>query len=101
MKKMLLTLDIGTGSARAALVTTDGDIVGFAQREYAQTSSQPGWVEQAPSLWWLSVCDGIRELNTRFGAEMTQVAAIAVGGQMHGTVLLDSAGHLVEDRALL
>ncbi|WP_343552901.1 FGGY family carbohydrate kinase [Pantoea sp.] len=101
MKKYLLTLDIGTGSTRAALVTTDGDIVGFAQREYSQTSPQPGWVEQAPSLWWNSVCDGIRELTTRFAAEMTQVAAVAACGQMHGTVLLDSAGNLVEDRALL
>ncbi|WP_345827347.1 FGGY family carbohydrate kinase [Pantoea sp. BRR-3P] len=101
MKKNLLTLDIGTGSTRAALVTPDGTIVGFAQREYSQTSPQPGWVEQSPSLWWHSACDGIRELNSRFAQEMAHIAAIAVCGQMHGTVLLDSAGHLVEDRALL
>ncbi len=30
-----------------------------------------------------------------------QIAAIGACGQMHGTVLLDSAGQLVEDKALL
>lgn len=57
--------------------------------------------ELAPSLWWQSVCDCIREVLYRFPDVRSQIAAIGACGQMHGTVLLDSAGQLVEDKALL
>ncbi|QXC28462.1 hypothetical protein I6L39_10800 [Aeromonas sp. FDAARGOS 1409] len=101
MKDTLLTLDIGTGSTRAGLVSHRGDIIGFAQREYGQITPQPGWVEQPPSLWWQSACEGIRELLHRYPEYRTRIAAVAVCGQMHGTVLLDADGELVCDSALL
>ncbi len=71
------------------------------RREYEQTTPRAGWSEQAPSLWWQSVCDCIREVLYRFPDVRSQIAAIGACGQMHGTVLLDSAGQLVEDKALL
>lgn len=101
MKNKILTIDVGTGSTRAAILRADGSLVGFAQREYEQTTPRAGWSEQAPSLWWQSVCDCIREVLYRFPDVRSQIAAIGACGQMHGTVLLDSAGQLVEDKALL
>lgn len=51
MKDKILTIDVGTGSTRAAIVRIDGAMIGFAQREYEQTTPRAGWSEQAPSLW--------------------------------------------------
>ncbi|TQI82019.1 sugar (pentulose or hexulose) kinase [Serratia fonticola] len=101
MKNKILTIDVGTGSTRAAILRTDGTMVGFAQREYDQTTPRAGWSEQAPSLWWRSACDCIREVLHHYPETRTQIAVIGACGQMHGTVLLDSNGHLVEDKALL
>ncbi len=101
MKNILLTVDVGTGSTRAGLVMCSGEIIGFAQREYDQITPQAGWAEQPPSLWWQSACQCIQELLTRFAEYRPRIAAVGVCGQMHGTVLLDSDGELVVDRALL
>ncbi|MDN6880870.1 FGGY family carbohydrate kinase, partial [Serratia bockelmannii] len=101
MKDLLLTLDIGTGSTRAGLVTNTGEILGFAQREYEQITQQAGWSEQPPSLWWQSVCQCTQELYARYAEYWPRIAAVGACGQMHGTVLLDADGELVVDRAML
>jgi sugar (pentulose or hexulose) kinase len=101
MKDKILTIDVGTGSTRAAILRVDGAMVGFAQREYEQTTPRAGWSEQAPSLWWQAACDCIREVLYRYPETAAQIAVIGACGQMHGTVLLDERGELVEDRALL
>ncbi|MDK9899870.1 pentose kinase, partial [Klebsiella pneumoniae] len=99
MKDKILTIDVGTGSTRAAIVRIDGAMIGFAQREYEQTTPRAGWSEQAPSLWWQAACDCIREVLYRYPETAAQIAVIGACGQMHGTVLLDDRGELVEDRA--
>ena len=43
MKDKILTIDVGTGSTRAAIVRIDGAMIGFAQREYEQTTPRAGW----------------------------------------------------------
>lgn len=101
MKDRILTIDVGTGSARAALLAQTGELIGFAQREYDQTTPQAGWSEQAPSLWWRSACECLHEVLHRFADQRSRIAAIGVCGQMHGTVLLDADGELVADKALL
>ncbi|HHU5917021.1 TPA: xylulokinase [Klebsiella pneumoniae] len=101
MKDKILTIDVGTGSTRAAILRIDGATIGFAQREYEQTTPCAGWSEQAPSLWWQAACDCIREVLYRYPETAAQIAVIGACGQMHGTVLLDEQGELVEDRALL
>ncbi|HAT1685306.1 TPA: pentose kinase, partial [Klebsiella oxytoca] len=101
MKDKILTIDVGTGSTRAAILRIDGAMIGFAQREYEQTTPRAGWSEQAPSLWWQAACDCIREVLYRYPETAAQIAVIGACGQMHGTVLLDDRGELVEDRALL
>ena len=71
------------------------------RKESEQTTPRAGWSEQAPSLWWQAACDCIREVLYRYPETAAQIAVIGACGQMHGTVLLDDRGELVEDRALL
>lgn len=76
MKDKILTIDVGTGSTRAAIVRIDGAMIGFAQREYEQTTPRAGWSEQAPSLWWQAACDCIHEVLYRYPETAAQIAVI-------------------------
>ena len=87
MKDKILTIDVGTGSTRAAIVRIDGAMIGFAQREYEQTTPRAGWSEQAPSLWWQAACDCIREVLYRYPETAAQIAVIGACGQMHATAV--------------
>lgn len=95
----LLSVDIGTESARAALLTPDGRVLASASREYGLNCPRPGWAEQDPESWWEATAGNIRDcLAAAPGAD---VAAVGIGGQMHATVLLDGNGRLVSHAALL
>ncbi|MCB1110335.1 MAG: glycerol kinase, partial [Chlamydiia bacterium] len=50
--KYILTLDQGTTSSRALIITQDGSIIGSAQKEFQQIFPKPGWVEHDPMDIW-------------------------------------------------
>jgi xylulokinase len=100
-KDLLLAIDVGTGSVRAALVDLSGQIVAFHAAEHDQQVPQFGWSQQRPSDWWNGVVLCIREVLARTAGAAQRVAAIACCGQMHGTVLLDESGIPVVDYAPL
>ncbi|MFO1036092.1 MAG: FGGY family carbohydrate kinase [Geminicoccaceae bacterium] len=95
----LLAVDVGTGSVRAALVDTAGAILAFAQREHEQHTPRPDWSEQSPATWWAGAIACIRQV--REAVPDADVAAVAVCGQMHGTVPLDAEGEVLLDRVQL
>ncbi|HBQ0446380.1 TPA: hypothetical protein L7I89_000737 [Klebsiella pneumoniae] len=74
MKDKILTIDVGTGSTRAAIVRIDGAMIGFAQREYEQTTPRAGWSEQAPSSSPAAKVRAISATNDRFRWRRAQPA---------------------------
>ncbi|WP_031361725.1 xylulokinase [Caballeronia sordidicola] len=101
METFYLAIDVGTGSARAALVNSHGVIVSIAAREHEQIVPRYGWSEQRPADWWQGVAGAIQEVlgGTPHAAE--NIAAICACGQMHGTVLIDADGQLTRETAPL
>jgi len=101
METFYLAIDVGTGSARAALVNSHGVIVSIAAREHEQIVPRYGWSEQRPADWWQGVAGAIQEVlgGTPHAAE--NIAAICACGQMHGTVLIDANGQLTRETAPL
>lgn len=97
LQDFLLSIDIGTGSARAALVDANGRIVRIVSREHDQIVPQFGWAEQRAGTWWNGVVDAIRELTDAVPGAEGRILAVAACGQMHGTVLLDADGLLTRD----
>jgi len=93
-ERYTLSIDVGTGSARAALVDGAGRIVAIAAREHEQIVPQFGWAEQRPQEWWKGTVESIRELLDAHPGSASRIEAIAACGQMHGTVLVDAAGQL-------
>jgi xylulokinase len=93
-KDLLLAFDIGTGSVRAALVAASGKIVAFSAKEHDQVIPEFGWSQQSPRVWWEGLVFTVRNVLARVEDGADRIAAIAGCGQMHGAVLVDSAGEL-------
>lgn len=94
---LTLAIDVGTGSARAALVDAAGRIVAIAGREYEQIVPRFGWSQQRPADWWDGVAGAIREVLDGNPGARERIAAVCACGQMHGTVLIDDAGNVTRE----
>lgn len=93
---LILTIDVGTGSVRAGLVTAAGDIVALASVAHDTLYPRHGWVEQRPEAWWDGAVQAVRAVLVQSGAA-DAVAGVVCCGQMHAPVMLDAAGALVLD----
>ncbi|PIG92103.1 xylulokinase [Gloeocapsopsis sp. IPPAS B-1203] len=85
---MLLGIDLGTSSVKALLLDTDGTVVGEASSAYDVNAPYPGWAETDPEAWWKSVAIAVKNAVKN----PKDIQAIALSGQMHGVVLIDSEG---------
>ncbi|NEQ21924.1 MAG: xylulokinase [Microcoleus sp. SIO2G3] len=86
---MLLGIDLGTGSAKALLLATDGTTISEASISYPVQAPYPGWAESDPVDWWSAVAVAVKKVVEHHA---DQVQAIALSGQMHGVVLTDGLG---------
>ena len=91
-RDLTLSIDVGTGSVRAALVDGAGKILHIASREHEQIVPHFGWAEQRPLDWWTGVAVSIRATLAAIEGGRERIAAVCACGQMHGTVLVDEAG---------
>jgi xylulokinase len=94
-RELLLGVDIGTQSTRAALISLDGEPIAAAGRPYDLQTPRPGWAEQDPDIWWRCAVECIREVMATAGATADEVRAVGAGGQMHGTVPIAANGELL------
>src|SRR4029077_3543434 len=78
MKTLLLGIDIGTYSSKAALVTPAGDVLRTATVPHGIATPAPGHVEQdADGVWWHDLCGLCRELLDGKPFDGSAVAALA------------------------
>ena len=101
MKDLLLAIDIGTGSARAALVNLSGSVLAFAAKEHEQIVPRFAWSQQRPRTWWDGAVFAIRRVLEGAPEAAERIGGIAACGQMHGTVLIDESGELVVEEVPL
>jgi xylulokinase len=97
----VLGLDLGTSSAKAIVLDTEGSVLAQASAGYAVTSAAAGYAESDPGDWWRAVIactrEAVREAVLAAGA---RPAAIGLSGQMHGLVLTASDGAAVRPAML-
>src|SRR6201999_279199 len=96
-RDLTLSIDVGTGSVRAALVDGQGSIVAITAHEHDQIVPQFGWAEQRPADWWAGVGQATRGVLDKSDGAAARIAAVAACGQMHGTVLVDGKGRPTRD----
>jgi len=88
MKDVVIGLDIGTSSVKAAGFDLTGRLLGKARAPIALHSPAPGWAEQDPADWWNAVCNVLTETLKEFLPG--RVAALGLSGQCPGHVLVDT-----------
>ncbi|MFN8474068.1 MAG: xylulokinase [Anaerolineae bacterium] len=88
----MLGMDIGTSGAKAAIVDTDGNLLGVGRHEYSIATPRPGWAEQDPAIWIEAAVSTTREALAESNIRRQDIAAIGLSGQMHTTVCLDRGG---------
>lgn len=93
MPQYILSHDLGTSGNKASLFGDEGTLISSFTQEYRTSYPEPGWAEQNPNDWWSAVCTATKKVLE--GVDKNQIAAIAVTGQMMGTVAVGYDGSLV------
>ena len=95
----VIGLDLGTSAVKAVLTEAD---TAHATAEMPLTTARPspGASEQDPGAWWTAATGALDALRAAAPDHMRRVRAIGLTGQMHATVLLDSADRPVRPAML-
>jgi len=87
MRDLVAGIDSSTQSCTVLLRRVeDGAVIAQAQAPHPPTT--PPCSEQAPSAWWQALLDALDMLSDH----LPRVAAVSVGAQGHGLVMLDEHG---------
>jgi glycerol kinase len=89
MPGFLLSIDQGTTGSTVILLSTEGEIVARATREFPQHFPRPGWVEHEPSEILASVAGSIRDALEASGLRAEDCLAIGITNQRETVVVWD------------
>jgi xylulokinase len=92
---LYLGIDLGTSGLKAVLVQPDGVIAGIGTSNYPIAIPHPGYAEQDPIIWYNVMCQAVRDAVKKSQVDPSEVRAIGISAQMHGTVMLDKEGSLL------
>jgi xylulokinase len=88
---VLLGIDVGTSSTKVVVIDEAGRTVSSATVAYDTDRPHDGWSEQPPSRWWQAAAAAIPKALVSGGVPASEIHAIGLSGQMHGSVFLDRA----------
>jgi len=88
----VLAVDMGTGTAKVALVSREGRIAASAMRPIELIQLPGGAAEQDPEEWWAAVREAAREAIAAAGVAPERVVAVRCASQWAVTVPVDASG---------
>jgi xylulokinase len=97
---LVLGIDSSTTATKAILVDRDGGVRAVASASYGYETPRPLWAEQDPHLWWEGTVAAVRDVLSQDGIAASEIEAVGLTGQMHGSVLLDEGGEVVRPAIL-
>ncbi|MDD5712966.1 MAG: FGGY family carbohydrate kinase, partial [Smithellaceae bacterium] len=89
----VISYDIGTGGAKAVLVTAAASVVATEFEPYPVSYPRYDWAEQNPLDWWNAICAATQRLLTKTGIEKEKVIGIVFASQMLGVLPVDAHGN--------
>jgi len=92
MEPLLLGIDVGTSSVKAALVDPQGTVHAVGHAEYPLHHIRPAWVEQDPEDWWRGTCQAVREALAKVPQGAGRVLGLAVSCQAPTLLALGRSG---------
>jgi FGGY-family pentulose kinase len=90
--RLLLGLDVGTQSLRAALVDLEGHTVAFGIAPIETTYPHPTWAEQEPLSWWSAARSAVSLALAQGNTRADQVIGIGLDCTACTVVVTDSDG---------
>ena len=87
MAKFILSLDQGTTSSRALVVSRAGKVVASAQKEFTQFFPNPGWVEHDPEEIWKSQLAVAKSAIRKAKIDAKSIVGIGITNQRETTVV--------------
>lgn len=82
--------DIGSQSAKAVLISADGEIVGTASHAYPMHHPASGWAEQDPADYRTGMANAVRAVVSEAGISPGDVTHIGLSSQVDGVVPIDA-----------
>ena len=96
MQPCFIGIDIGTGSAKGAIVDQQGSVVAQASVAHQMSSPQPGWFEQdADAVWWQDVVVLAKQLMQQLderGIDITNLKGMCVSTTAPCVLPIDRQG---------
>lgn len=95
-----LGIDIGTSGTKSLLIDESGKVLAEATANYLLSTPKPLWTEQNPEDWWTATKQTIKGVLKKAKIKGSEVRAIGLSGQMHGSVFLNAKGNVIRPALL-
>lgn len=90
----ILAIDNGTQSVRALLFDLQGNLIARSRIVIEPYySSEPGWAEQDPQVFWRAICDACQQLWQMPGVRKDSLAGVTVTTQRGTVINVDRQGN--------
>lgn len=96
----VIGIDVSTTATKALIIDRQGDVVATGAASYGYDTPAAGWTEQDPQLWWDATVAAVEQVLTESDVAPSDVEAVGLTGQMHGSVFLDDRGDVVRPAIL-
>ena len=97
MSKYILSVDIGTSSAKTVLFDTNFNIIAHASKDYDTKHPQLGWAEQDPENWWQALIDNTQKILSDNNINAIDIAVIGIDSFSTTVVSVDKNGNPLRD----
>ena len=97
---VLMGIDLGAGSLKVTIISSDGQLLGSASSDVRTDSPQPGWTEQDPDAWYHGLCHAVPAALDAAGIAASDVGAVSFSAGAHTPVLLDGDNRVVRPAIL-
>ncbi len=89
MNDCIFTVDLGTSGPKAALISLEGEVLGWSFADTRLILLPEGGVEQDANEWWQKICEASKALLTRRDIPPYRVLAVAMTAQWSCVVPTD------------
>ncbi|MDD3762154.1 MAG: FGGY-family carbohydrate kinase [Nevskiales bacterium] len=98
----ILSIDVGTQSARAIVFDAEGHLLAKAQQAFEPVyhAPNPGWAEQDPEVYWEAVASCCRRLWAEGAVAPDQITAVTLTTQRATSVCVDADGRALRPAIL-
>ena len=91
-EKYVLAIDLGTSAAKVALVSIQGQVIGWESQPTTLHVLPGGGAEQDPNEWWSAILSLAKRLLAKGLVPLDDIVAVCPNTQGAGTVPVDAEG---------